>query len=60
MFSRKPMTILTSRMENERVAAKHTRKAFADVRDIEMTSPAADFNHVMYVNIGGVVSPISK
>ncbi len=60
MFTRKPQTILTARMENKRAAAKHTRRAFADVREIEMTSPATEFNHAMYVNIGGVVSPISK
>lgn len=59
MYSRKPMTILTSRIENKKVASKLTRRAFTDVREAEMTSPASECRN-MYVSIGGIITPISK
>ena len=57
MYSRKPMTILTSRME-QNASRKAVRKAFADAKEFEMTSPAFGNANSVYANIGGVVIPV--
>ncbi|MDO4459036.1 MAG: hypothetical protein Q4C42_02975 [Clostridia bacterium] len=57
MYSRKPMTILTSRME-QNAARKATRKSVRDHKDFEMTAPSFGNANSAYANIGGVMMPI--
>lgn len=57
MYSRKPQTILTSRIAN---SMKAKTKKSVIVKEAEMTSPSEDRSNVAYINIGGVSMPISK
>ena len=55
MYSRKPQTILTSRMINSKNAK---RSAQTTIKEPSFTSPAESHYGTMYINIAGVAMPI--
>jgi len=58
MFTRKPQTILTTKMANAKIRNKKTSVDFT--REIDFTAPAEVKNGLLYVTIAGLTMPTNK
>ena len=55
MFTRKPQTILTARMNNAKAAGKKAAAKFTKENDF--TAPAEVKNGLLYVTVAGITMP---